>query len=140
MGKNLQNWVHYTQNILQSGNRLVHLEVDAPEDVDPEEFKKKIEAADPFEVRLKSINLDKKVKGGLPSWTVKLVGEELTSFGNINPLVTQKQNYGVAVARSLQWPGAYSFFTQGKWMQIYVGNGTKYEAQTYYPIHPPVIR
>lgn len=32
---------------------------------------RKIEAADPYEKRLKPINLDKKVKGGLPAWIVK---------------------------------------------------------------------
>jgi hypothetical protein len=39
---------------------------------------------------LKPISLDKKVKGGLPAWTVKLTGEELTSFGNVNPIVLNK--------------------------------------------------
>ena len=32
---------------------------------------KKIEAADPYEKRLKPITLDAKVKGGLPAWIVK---------------------------------------------------------------------
>jgi len=54
------------------------------------------------------------VKGGLPAWTVKLCGET-SNFANANPAAGQ-QNYGIVVARSLQWPGAYSFFTQGKWL------------------------
>jgi len=32
---------------------------------------KKIEAADPYEKRLKPITLDTKVKGSLPAWIVK---------------------------------------------------------------------
>lgn len=48
-------------------------------------------------------------------------------------------NYGVVVVRSLQWPGAYTFYSQGRYTQIYVGNGHKYETETYYPVHPPKI-
>ena len=40
----------------------------------------------------------------------------------------------------MQWPGATTFFTQGRWMNIYVGDGLKYEQKTFYPIFPPVIR
>jgi hypothetical protein len=51
-----------------------------------------------------------------------------------------KVNYGVVVVKSLLWPGAFSFFTQGKWLQIYVGDGLKYENKTYYPTFPPKVR
>lgn len=44
----LENWVHYTQNILLC-NRLVHMEPELlNENEDPEEAKKRVEAADPF--------------------------------------------------------------------------------------------
>ena len=112
MGK-LENWVHYTPNILNA-NRLTHMEPEGDGDVDPEELKKRLEAADPYEPRLKPISLDKKVKGGLPAWVVRLCGDT-TTFANANPALG-KQNYGVSVARSMWWPGAYSFFTQGRWM------------------------
>ena len=46
---------------------------------------------------------------------------------------------GVVVVRSLQWPGAFNFFSNGKVSQIYVGNGHKYEEQTFYPVHPPTV-
>jgi len=42
------------------------------ENDDPEVVKKQIEAADPFEKRLKPITSDNKVKGGLPAWVVRL--------------------------------------------------------------------
>jgi len=48
-------------------------------------------------------------------------------------------NFGVIVVKSLRWPGAYSFFTQGRWLQVYVGDGLKYENVTYYPVYPPTI-
>lgn len=48
-------------------------------------------------------------------------------------------DYGVVVARSTVWPGAYSFFNAGRWSQIYLGDGLKFESQTYYPIEPPVL-
>lgn len=46
---------------------------------------------------------------------------------------------GVVVVRSLQWPGAYNFYNNGRVTQIYVGNGHKYEEKTYYPVHPPTV-
>lgn len=47
---------------------------------------------------------------------------------------------GVAVVRSLQWPGAYSFYQNGTYSQIYVGSGLKYEQNvTFYPVDPPLI-
>lgn len=55
-----ENWVHYTRNILRC-NRVVHLEPEVDDDQDPEEEKKKIEAADPFEKRLKPITEDNNV-------------------------------------------------------------------------------
>lgn len=51
---------------------------------EPEDAKKRVEAADPFEKRLKSIALDNKVRGGLPAWAIKLCGETST-FQNANP-------------------------------------------------------
>jgi hypothetical protein len=98
---------------------------------------KRIESADPYEKRLKSITLDGKVKGGLPAWVVKHYGEA-DLFGTFkNP--NDKVNFGVVVVKSLQWPGAHTFYTQGKWLQVYVGDGLKYEQKTYYPIFPPII-
>ena len=73
----LDSWVHFTPNILNC-NRLAHLEPEAADDDDPEVLKKKIEAADPFEKRLKPISQDNKVKGGLPAWVVKLHGDHST--------------------------------------------------------------
>ena len=50
-----ENWAHYTRNILDC-NRLLHTEpVLEDPDADIEEEKKKIEAKDPYETRLKSI-------------------------------------------------------------------------------------
>lgn len=138
MGK-AENWVHYTQNILNI-NRLTHLEPEVPEGVDttPEDLLKLVTAKDPYEPRLKPISEDAKVKGGLPAWNVRLCGE-IQNFGSENPILGL-QNYGVAVAKSLVWPGAYSFFNSGRVISIYVGDGQKYETKTYYPIFPPTFR
>lgn len=46
---------------------------------------------------------------------------------------------GVVVVRSLQWPGAYNFYYQGQYMNVYVGNGHKYEETSYFPVHPPMV-
>lgn len=46
---------------------------------------------------------------------------------------------GVVVVRSLQWPGAFNFYCHERYESIYVGDGHKYEEQTYFPVHPPVV-
>lgn len=70
------NWVHYSQNILKA-NRLTHLEPEnLADEEDPEVVKKRVEAADPYEPRLKPITADAKVRGGLPAWTVRLYGDK----------------------------------------------------------------
>jgi hypothetical protein len=104
---------------------------------DPEEIKKELEKADPSEPRLKPITDDAPVKGGAPSWTVRHYGDKDT-YRNANPLMSSV-NYGVVIARSLQWPGAYNFFSQGRWMHFYVGDGHKFESTTFYPVFPPEV-
>ena len=75
---------------------------------------KKIEAGDPYEKRLKNITLDSNVKGGLPAWTIKHYGES-DIFGTVKK-ADERVNFGSVVAKSLQWPGAHTLFTNGKWM------------------------
>lgn len=134
MGK-LDMWVHHTQNILKC-NRVTH--IDQSEGDETGEVMKRIEAADPYEKRLKSVILDSKVKGGLPAWTVKQCGESDVFGTPKNP--NDKLNFGTVVVRSLQWPGANTFFSAGRWFSIYVGDGLKYEQKTFYPVFPPKIR
>ena len=108
-----ENWAHYTRNILDC-NRLLHTEpVLEDPDADIEEEKKKIEAKDPYETRLKSIAQDEAVKGGFPAWTVRSHGDKMT-YANANPAYPTK-NFGIVVVKSLVWPGAFNFFTEGQW-------------------------
>lgn len=133
------NWVHHSQSILKIGRvSLQDPEMADGDERDPEEVKKEMEKQDPSEKRLKSISDDDRVKGELPAWVVRLAGE-CDTFSNANPAVNARSNYGVAYARSLWWPGAYNFFSSSRWTSIYVGNGLKYEKETYYPVCPPVI-
>jgi hypothetical protein len=46
---------------------------------------------------------------------------------------------GVVVVRSLQWPGSFTFYCGGKYQNIYVGNGHKYEEVSFFPVHPPSV-
>ena len=65
MGKS-DMWVHEKPNILING-RTVHLPPEDPgdlpegEEFDPEEAKKQVEKADPYEPLLKSISDDEKI-------------------------------------------------------------------------------
>ncbi len=130
-------WVHHTQNILLA-NRLAHMDPEeVPDDVDPEDVKKQIEAKDPYEARLKPISADKAVQDAQPGWVVKTFGDT-TLYNQGNPILPKVSN-AVVVAKSLHWPGAYNFFYQGRWFQMYVGDGLKYEEKTYYPVFPPTV-
>lgn len=67
------NWVHYTKNILRC-NRLVHPDeppVEGEEEEDPDAKKRRQQAADPLEPRLKEITKDCKVKGGYAAWSIR---------------------------------------------------------------------
>ena len=108
------------------------------EEQDPEEERKKLEVADPFEARLKPISADKSAKGNYPAWVVRAYGDKM-NYAAANPAVTAPQNYRVVFVKSTVWPGAHSYFSQGTWGQIYVGNGLKHENTLFYPISPPQI-
>lgn len=131
--EDLNNWVHANSSILGC-NRTIHSEVeDNPEnpDFDAEEEKKKMEAADPFEPRLKQLTKDgrialtatTKVGSSCLPWVIKHVGD--TEEYLAEP--SGKCSYSCVIVRSLNWPGAYSIYQNGQINQIYIGNGLKYE-------------
>ena len=69
-------------------------------------------------------------------WTVRMVGdatEYLTPQG-------QSICHGVAVIRSLVWPGAFTLYQNGKQTSIYVGDGSKFSDKLKpFPLSPPVL-
>ena len=71
----------------------------------------------------------------MPSWIVKECGDTTEYLTESGKTVSN----GVVVVRSLIWPGSFNFYSQGKYSCIYVGNGHKYEEQTFFPVHPPVV-
>jgi len=94
---------------------------------------------DPSEVRLKAITQDSVVKGNAPAWSIRAHGD-LSFYQAANPTAV-KQNFGVVVVRSNTWPGSYSFFTQQRQhMQVYIGDGLKFESKTFYPVHTPKMQ
>ena len=134
-------WVHACTNILLNG-RTSHLEPEEEEGVDPEEKKKQIEAADPYEPLLKPITADQQVhltdKVKTAAWSIKLMGDQ-DEYANEKDAKTSISN-GVVVLRSLLWPGAYSFYSGGRVLQVYLGNGHKFGQQSnFYPVSPPVV-
>lgn len=76
---------------------------------EPEDAKKKLIAADPWEPRLKPISHDQGIQGGLPPWVIRSYGVNHKTMDE----KTQKckNNYGVVVAKSMWWPGSYSFYS-----------------------------
>ena len=112
---------------------------EAGDEIDMEEVMKGIEAKDPYEARLKQIDSDNCVvvskNQKINSWVVKECGDtsEYTTEGG--KVVCN----GVVVVRSLNWPGSFNLYCQGKYMNIYVGNGHKYEEASFFPVQPPVV-
>jgi len=51
----------------------------------------------------------------------------------------KKVSNGVVTVRSLQWPGSFNFYFQGRYESVYVGNGHKYEEVSFFPVHPPMV-
>ena len=77
----IKMWVHANLNILKNG-RTAHLDPEEPEgaeDWDADKAKEAIEAADPYDARLKSIVSDSKVqiseKHAQDAWVVRLMGD-----------------------------------------------------------------
>jgi len=96
-------------------------------------------AEDPCDLRLKSVNSDCNTLGDMPAWIIRSYNSD-TLY--VNPKTKkQEDNYGVIVIKSLQWPGAHSFYNNGRVHQIYCGDSLKKEklGVTYYPIKPPVM-
>jgi len=141
----LKMWVHANPNILRNC-RTSHAEPeepeDAPEDYDIDVEKKKIEAADPYEQRLKPISEDAKVKLSASvrshAWVVKICGDASEYAKEENP--KQVECNAVVVVRSLHWPGAYTFYFKERVLQVYMGNGHKHELKSnYFPLQPPSV-
>lgn len=75
----------------------------------------------------------------MPAWVVRGYNADV-SFLN-ERTKQQSDNYGCVVAKSLLWPGATNFYTNGKVQQLYCGDGLKQEdfGATYYPVAPPTM-
>jgi hypothetical protein len=132
-------WLHFKDGILGCC-RTTHMEpTDLADDADPEEEMKKVVASDPFDDKLKPITSDGKVVVSkaqkIQPWVVRLMGDATEYKTEAGKTVSN----GVVVVRSLQWPGAFNFYYQGKYTHIYVGGGHKYEEASYFPVHPPAV-
>ena len=144
----LDYWIHYPPGILNNG-RISHIIDDPPEGVEPEDHKKKIIDADPFDKRMGAASNDKKILtgfsysqkySGITPWRIEKSYEDNIY---INPYVkmldeTQpdfdpaeqkenKMNYSLVVVKSLRWQGAYNAYLNGESYFFYVGNGMKIE-------------
>mmetsp|Transcript_24754 Transcript_24754/g.30940 ORF Transcript_24754/g.30940 Transcript_24754/m.30940 type:complete len:240 (+) Transcript_24754:768-1487(+) len=128
------SWVHYSKSILNN-NKTSHTLGEEVEDRDKEVDR--VLGADPYELRLKPITQDKACKGNYPAWILRTYGDSM-KYAMANPAHGAKQ-YSVVVVKSTVWPGALSYFWQGQWGELYMGDGQKHEDITYFPVQPPQI-
>ena len=142
---NLKNWIHFPPSILKQG-RVSHF-LEAPEDADPEEFKKKEMEKDPYEKRIKPISEDETIMGASNFSEIKISPWKLTQYFEdeiyTNPYIKlldekapdfdpaeQKDNkadYSIICVKSLRWPGAYNFYINKTSYFFYFGFGLKFE-------------
>ena len=133
-------WVHGNVGLLEQA-RTTHIIPDKPEELDitEEEWIAQNVALDPFDDILKNITKDSQVTVSkntkMAPWVIKVCGDPTEYLNEKKQTVCN----GTIVVRSLQWPGAYNFYNNGKTSQIYVGNGHKYEEKSYFPVHPPTV-
>ena len=71
-----------------------------------EEIKK-----DPWEPRLKPLTDDAPTRGKLPAWLVRAYDAQ---DNYEDPKTKGPTNYGTVVVRSLWWPGAFTFYNNGR--------------------------
>eukprot|EP00825_Cyclidium_porcatum_P039634 TRINITY_DN4852_c0_g1_i1.p1 TRINITY_DN4852_c0_g1~~TRINITY_DN4852_c0_g1_i1.p1 ORF type:complete len:497 (+),score=131.93 TRINITY_DN4852_c0_g1_i1:147-1637(+) len=138
----LENWMHFTENILNEG-RLVHMKPETIEEgKEEEEVMKQIQAKDPFEPRLKPISTDKRPNSEMPAWTIKQFGD--TSNYNAYQKEDLKEpkltNYGVIVIKNSYWPGQTTVYCNKQWQSLYTGYGFKFSEELYYPSYPEIIQ
>ncbi len=135
---NIKNWVHFLPAILNEG-RIVHAEKEPPTNMDPDEFKAKVIADDPFEDRLKKIVDDKAIKCPIPNLLIpawKLAycyDDKIYTNPYIAPPTDDETvkkddsiNNTIVHLRSLIWPGAHVIRIKGQTQYLYFGWGNKY--------------
>ena len=141
---NLKTWIHYPPSILKQG-RVSHF-IETPDEVDPEEFKKKQMELDPFEKRIKPITEDVFIQGASAISNIKIIPWKLSQYMEdniyVNPYIKlldetqpdfdpneQKDNTANFLAiciRSLRWPGAVNIWSGKETYFFYFGDGQKY--------------
>ena len=142
----LKNWIHYPPNILKQGRVNHYIEVPEEGEVDAEELKKKIVAADPFGKRIKPVIEDDYISGASNISNIKISPWKLSQYFEdqiyTNPYIKlldekapdfdpleQKDNkcdYSVICVKSLRWPGAYNYYINKNNYFLYFGFGLKF--------------
>ena len=144
----LDYWIHYPPGILNNG-RISHIIDDPPEGVEPEDHKKKIIDADPFDKRMGAASNDKKILtgfsysqkySGITPWSIEKSYADNTYINRYVKMLDEtqpdfdpaeqkenKMNYSLVVVKSLRWQGAYNAYLNGESYFFYVGNGMKIE-------------
>lgn len=109
--RDLSKWLHLNPSILNQG-RTKHIEgkpLDPEEE--PEVTAAREVAKDPWDARLKPLNLDERTRGGIPAWLVRAYDAD-SSYED--PKTKGPTNYGTVVVRSLWWPGSFTFYNNGR--------------------------
>lgn len=134
--KSLEQWSNTYAQILNSG-RTTHV---APSSITDEaareEYVNAKNEAEPVLERFRILQEQAPMAGMTdPAWQLKVVGDtQKYTQGEGNEVC-----YAVNVLKSLRWPGAVTVAKNGKFFNIYVGNGIKKGDASMSPTEPPVV-
>jgi hypothetical protein len=127
-------WQHCRPSLLKEGRTAPYEDLDE-EEIDEDDAAAMAAAAAAKEVVPRPLTSIAGDKSHLPlNWAVRVVGG-----GGDGVCATGMGVHGVAVARSLQWPGAVNVSKKGVTVHCYVGDGVKFSDRAYCPPLPPPV-
>ena len=132
--KNIENWCH-VQPILLKVGRCTHVEPEGLPDEEKDEYMAKLADEDKTEERFRTIMEDSKINKQ-PSWSSKICGDQQTYN---KPGGEGTISYSVNVIKSTRWPGALTVARNGKFMNLYIGDGIRNGQLLFSPTEPPQI-
>jgi len=133
---NIENWVHFHQNILQAG-RMNHLEPNVPEE-EKDEIMGKLLETDPMVDRLRAITEDT-LEGLKEAWKLRTYGDAQV-YSTYNKDEEGTTTYQAVALKSQVWPGAMTIASAKNSVTIYIGYGHKALSVPIQPLQPQDVQ
>lgn len=131
--KSLETWVNVCESILMNG-RTKYVAPEHLDDEAKEAWLSEKQEKDPQLDRFRVVQEHKPVAPLEISWVSKTCGDSQTYTKGEATV-----SYAVNVVKSIRWPGAMTVCKNGRFTNVYIGNGVKREDPSFQPTSPPVV-